>query len=154
MSTRGRPSAYTPDIAKRICAELADGVSLRAVCKADDMPSEATVRAWALDDVEGFSAHYTRARELGYERLADDILEISDDGSNDTYVDQDGNPRTDQDVIARSRLRVDSRKWMLAKMLPKRYGDKLDLSHSGSIKHQLADLSDDDLAAIAAGSGG
>lgn len=116
------------------------------------MPSEATVRAWALDDVEGFAAHYTRARELGYECLADDILEISDDGKNDTYTDDDGNVRTDQDVIARSRLRVDSRKWMLAKMLPKRYGEKLDLNHSGSIK-TVTDLTDGDLAAIAAGSG-
>lgn len=147
-----RTSTFTQEIASRICAELAEGKSLRAVCREDGMPSEATVRAWALDDVEGFAAHYTRAREIGYERLADEILEISDDGTNDTYQDDDGNVRTDQDVIARSRLRVDSRKWMLAKMLPKRYGEKLDLNHSGSIK-TVTDMTDGDLAAIAAGSG-
>ena len=150
----GRQSTYTSEMAAKVCAELAEGKSLRAVCRDDGMPSEATVRAWALDDVEGFAAHYTRARELGYECLSDDILEISDDGTYDTYTDGQGNVRTDQEVIGRSRLRVDSRKWMLAKMLPKRYGDKLDLNHAGTIKHQLTDLSDDDLAAIAAGSGG
>ena len=146
-----RTSTFTQDIAIRICAELADGKSLRAICRADDMPAEATVRAWALDDVDGFSAHYARARDIGYECLADDILEISDDGKNDTYKDHEGNDRTDQDVIARSRLRVDSRKWMLAKMLPKRYGDKLELAGGLTVK-TVTDMTDGDLAAIAAGS--
>ena len=82
-----------------------------------------------MDDAEGFAAQYARARSIGYERLADEILTISDDGLNDTYTDENGNVRTDQDVIARSRLRVDSRKWMLAKMLPKVYGDKV--THQG-----------------------
>lgn len=118
---------FNQSIADEICAQLAEGKSLNAICKADGFPAESTVRAWAKDDIEGFSAKYTRAREIGYERLADEILAISDDGTGDTYEDADGNVRTDMERIARSRLRVDSRKWMLSKMLPKVYGDKLDI---------------------------
>lgn len=155
MSERGRPSAYTPDIAKRICAELAEGMSLRSICKADDMPSEATVRAWALDDVEGFSAHYTRAREFGYDRLGEELLEIADTPvvGVKTKTNEKGEVETTEgDMIEHRRLRVDTRKWMLAKMLPKKYGDKLELAGGLTMK-TVTDLTDGDLAAIAAGSG-
>jgi hypothetical protein len=63
--------------------------------------------------------------------MAEEILEIADDGTNDTYKDDNGNERTDQEVIGRSRLRVDARKWLLAKMLPKKYGDKIQQEVSG-----------------------
>lgn len=127
----GRPSEYVEEVARQVCVRLADGESLRAICRDENMPTESTVRTWALDDREGFAAHYTRARAIGYERLADDLLEISDDGKRDTYIDGDGVERTDNDVIARSRLRVDTRKWMLSKMLPKVYGDKIVQEHTG-----------------------
>jgi hypothetical protein len=131
-------STFTQELADAICAELADGKSLRDICGAEGMPAESTVRAWALDDVEGFAAQYARARSIGYEHLADEILAISDDGMNDTYTDEDGHTKTNQDVIARSRLRVDSRKWMLAKMLPKVYGDKVDVNHGGTVTLSIA----------------
>src|SRR4051812_2164281 len=66
VSELGRPSTYTAELAATICARLATGETLRAVCRDDGMPSESTVRTWALDDREGFSAHYARAREIGY----------------------------------------------------------------------------------------
>jgi len=150
----GRQSQYTAEVASRICAELAEGKSLRAVCREDGMPSEATVRAWALDDVEGFAAQYTRAREIGYDRLGDELLEIADTPVTGvkTVSKATGIETTEGDMIEHRRLQVDARKWMLAKMLPKKYGDKLDLNHSGSIK-TVTDMTDGDLAAIAAGSG-
>lgn len=76
---------------------------------------------------------YARAREAQADKLADDILAIADDGQRDTYIDSDGNERTDQDVIARSRLRVDARKWLASKMAPKKYGDKTEseVTHKG-----------------------
>lgn len=137
---RGRPSDYTPELAAQICKKLADGYTLRRVCRDDAMPSEATVRTWALEDREGFSSQYARAREIGYYAMADETIEISDDGSNDTYKDDEGNVRTDQDVIARSRLRVDTRKWLLSKALPKVYGDKLALAGDpdNPIHHKVA----------------
>jgi hypothetical protein len=89
------------------------------------MPDERTVRRWALDDVEGFAGHYARAREIGYQGMADDLTEIANA--------KDGDP-------ARDRLRVDTRKWLLSKALPKIYGDKQQIGHSGSLNfgEQLA----------------
>ena len=122
-------STYTQEIADLICTQLAEGQSLNAICKQDGMPAESSVREWAKDDREGFAAKYARARELGYERLADEILAISDEV--DIEVKYEGEEtRIDLSAtgVARNRLRVDTRKWMLSKMLPKVYGDKLELA--------------------------
>jgi hypothetical protein len=75
---RGRPSTYTPELAHRICERLADGETLRAICRDEGRPDERTVREWAVDDVEGFSPQYARARQIGYHSLFDQILEIAD----------------------------------------------------------------------------
>ena len=115
---RGRPSIFSPELADRLCERLADGETLRAICRGEGMPDERTVRRWALDDVEGFSTQYARAREIGYQSMADDLTEIADA--------KDGDP-------ARDRLRVDTRKWLLSKALPKIYGDKQQVEHSGSL---------------------
>jgi hypothetical protein len=124
---------YTQEIADHICRELAEGKSLRAVCREPGMPSEATVRAWALDDVEGFAAQYTRAREIGYDRLADELLEIADTPKTGVKTTEKatGTETTHGDMIEHRRLQVDARKWMLAKMLPKKYGDRLTQEHTG-----------------------
>lgn len=71
---------------------------------------------------------YARTREARADKLFEDLIKIADYGVNDTYTDEEGNTRTDHDVIARSRLRVDTRKWVISKMVPKKYGDKLELS--------------------------
>lgn len=130
---RGRPSLFTHKLADEVCRRIADGESLRAICEGDEMPAEATVRAWAIDNVEGFSAQYARSCQLRAERWAEEIVGIADDGRNDTYLDDDGNERTNSDVIARSRLRVDTRKWLLSKVLPKVYGEKVEHEHSGKL---------------------
>jgi hypothetical protein len=80
---------------------------------------------------DGFSADFVRAREEGFDALAASCLEIADHGLNDTYVDDQGNVRTDTDVIQRSKLRIETRLKLLAKWDPKRYGDRLDLNHGG-----------------------
>lgn len=96
------------------------------------MPGMTTVLRWLADEEKPeFRLQYAYAREAQADLLAEEILEIADDGSNDTYEDADGNQRTDQDVIARSRLRVDARKWLASKMAPKRYGDKIEATHTG-----------------------
>lgn len=124
---------YTPELAESICQQLAEGKSLREVCKGDDMPSEAAVRKWALKDYQGFGAQYTRAREVGYYSMMDEIIEISDDGSND-WMMRNGEGEAGWSIngehVQRSRLRIDTRKWLLSKVLPKVCGDKLDLSNS------------------------
>jgi hypothetical protein len=115
----GRPSSYTKEIASEVCRRLAEGKTLRAACLDEEMPSESTVRGWVADDREGFSAHYARAREIGYHTMADEILDISDSSSVKDAVD----PST----VQRDRLRVDSRKWLLSKALPKIYGEKVEI---------------------------
>jgi hypothetical protein len=102
------------------------GESLRQVCEDDAMPSKSAVMRWLHANAE-FRDQYARAMEVRAEHWADEIVQISDDGTNDTYKDEDGHERTNQDVIARSRLRVDTRKWLMARMAPKKYGDKIDI---------------------------
>lgn len=99
------------------------------------MPSEASVRQWAIENREGFSTQYAQARELGYQTMADELIEIADDGTNDWMLRQDKSGQTqevvDSEHINRSRLRVDTRKWLLSKALPKLYGDKLSAELTG-----------------------
>lgn len=137
-------ASYSPEIADSICSQLAEGKSLNAICKQDGYPAESTVRGWALDDVDGFSAKYARAREIGYERLADEILNIADTpqiGSK-TVSKATGLEITEGDMIEHRRLQVDARKWMLSKMLPKKYGDKLEQTvqgpNGGPVQHNHA----------------
>jgi hypothetical protein len=109
-----------------ICRRLAEGESLRAICRDEGMPSEATVRGWALAD-EGFSAQYARARELGYHALADEIVHISNTpqiGVKTKTNDKGEVETTEGDMIEHRRLQVDARKWFLSKVLPKVYGDR------------------------------
>lgn len=131
----GRLTKYTEAIGTEICRRLADGESLNAICKDDEMPAESTVRSWALDQDHPIAANYARARELGYLKMADEMLEIADDGTRDytQRENKDGEPYTvvDQDHISRSRLRVETRKWIVARMLPKIYGDKIVAEHVG-----------------------
>lgn len=81
-----------------------------------------------------------RAREAQADLLAEQILQIADDGTNDTQTDDEGRVRVDQDVIARSRLRVDARKWLASKMAPKKYGDKIEHTGAdgGAIQHAVS----------------
>ena len=116
MAERGRPSIYTEELASRICERLAAGESLRSICRDDDMPDETTVRKWSLDQENPFYPQYRKARMVGYDRMSDDIIDIADDIAGDA---------------ARDRLRVDTRKWVLSKMLPKVYGDKTTTEVSG-----------------------
>lgn len=123
----GRPSEYTDDIGADICARLAGGEPLTKICRDEEMPNPATVYRWLIAH-STFSEMYTRAREDQADTLADEIMEIADDGQNDTYRNENGVELTNQDVIARSRLRVEARKWIAAKLKPRKYGDKLELA--------------------------
>ena len=82
----------------------------------------------------GFSKQYARARETGYELMADEIVEIADDGTNDWMLRNGPDGATefaiDHEHVARFRLRLDTRKWLLSKALPKVYGDKVQHANS------------------------
>jgi hypothetical protein len=121
----GRPPLYTPELAQEICRRIASGETLKAICSDPKMPCRPVVSDWVLRDTDGFASLYARAKEQRAEVWADDLVEISDDGSRD-YVDgEDGERRyVDHEHITRSRLRVDTRKWLMSKILPKQYGDR------------------------------
>lgn len=118
------------DKAAIVIAELEGGKSLRKAAASVGV-DPATVLRWVKAD-ENFAQQYAQARETGYQLLADEILEISDDSSGDT-VETDRGPVSNPEFTARSRLRVDSRKWMLSKMLPKVYGEKVDHNLTGTV---------------------
>ena len=135
----GRPSLYTEALAARICRRLAEGESLRAICTDKELPSISTVMGWLFDGNHGeFSEQSARAREAQAEIRADEIVDIADDASTDFTADKDGKLVANSEHIQRSRLRVDARKWIAAKLLPKRYGDKLDLGGTVGLRWEDA----------------
>lgn len=130
---KGRPEVYTTELADKVCEKIVLGYSMRTVCAFDDMPGIATVFRWLRTKPE-FQEMYARATQERTEAMAEDILDIADDGSNDLMTIQKGDMTYEvenKEVTNRSRLRVDTRKWLMAKMKPKKYGDKLDLTSDG-----------------------
>ncbi len=128
----GRPSSYDPTVAHKICELLSEGVSLREICRMDGMPAWRNVYFWMARD-EDLSAHIARAREVGYDNIAEDCLDIADNAQNDWMDREVLNPRTkkvevvrvvDTEHIQRSKLRIETRLKLLAKWKPEKFGDK------------------------------
>lgn len=145
----GRPSVYTKDLADFILAEIAGGISVSEICRLPDMPARSTVMLWVAQDREGFSDRYAKACEARAHYWADEILDIADNGENDWMErnDPDGNVvgfAVNGEALGRSKLRVDSRKWLLSKLLPQ-YSDKQEIKHSGNI--DINKISDEELDA-------
>jgi hypothetical protein len=125
-------SLYTPEAAEFILGEIAKGRGLRRICRENMwLPDDTTVRWWIIDNIDGFAHRYEFARNQGLDAMAEELLDIADDGSNDYYEDPEtGALKVDKEHVQRSRLRTDVRKWYLSKLAPKRYGDKQFVEHS------------------------
>jgi terminase small subunit-like protein len=125
---RGRPSAWSPELGKAICALIADMLSLRAICERPGMPDRRTVFRW-LASREEFCHQYSLAREFQVHLLLDECIEIADDTSGDIirYVTKNGREaeRVNLQNIRRAKLRVATRKWMAGRLAPKKYGKRL-----------------------------
>ena len=121
-----QPVRYSDEVAQYICEQLANGRSLRDICRENGMPTESTVRFWVLDDIGGFFAQYTRARAVGYSRMAEEIVELSDTLHFATLRSKRDGKEEEKEVelTEHRRLQVETRKWLLSKMLPKVYGNK------------------------------
>lgn len=113
----GRPTAYSKAVGARICRKLLEGRSLRSICREPREPALPTVCGWLTDPGHPFSEQYARARQMQAELQADEMTEIADGILNDRPEDTV--------TVARDRLRVDTRKWIAARMLPKRYGQSV-----------------------------
>lgn len=116
----GRPTSFTTDIAERICDEIADGKSLRTICKSDEFPARRTVLYWlANPDNVAFVRQYERAREAAADCFAEDIIEIADQARN-------------KDDAPAIKVRIDARIWAASKLRPKVYGNHQAVALTGN----------------------
>jgi len=122
----GRPSSYTPEWGDLICQRVATHtIGLPTLCKMyDDMPAEDAIQRWRYS-FEEFRVKYAQAKMFQADLLAEECLYISNDSSEDYKIDEEGNKFFNSEAVARARLKIDTRKWLASKLLPKQYGDKL-----------------------------
>jgi len=147
----GRPGEYGPELTADLLGRLASGESVRSICSDPDMPAKSTVFRWVLEgkredahpELKFFSDQYETALRIKAFGWADEILEVADDGTNDWMekMDKEGGIigwQVNGEAIQRSRLRADVRKWLLSKVLPKLYGDKLIVGgdQDNPVKHE------------------
>jgi hypothetical protein len=144
----GRPTNYSSELAAHICALVGEGKSLKSICDRDEMPASSCVYLWLTRHRE-FLEMYTRAKESSADVLTDELLDIADDGRNDWMElhDQDGKSigyRVRGEAINRSRLRVDTRKWIASKLKPRKYGEhqQLDIRTPDGVRveHAVPDI--------------
>lgn len=121
----GRPSIYSEELAAKICSQIAEGLSLKTICRADDMPDKSNVFRW-LATKEDFRDIYEKATATRSDVFVEEMLEISDD---------------EKIEVQRSRLMVDTRKWIASKLKPKKYGDNTTIEHKGTLTVFTADIS-------------
>lgn len=141
--TRVREGSLLSPVQMEICQRVMAGESVRRICRDEHMPAQSTVFEWLASDIQ-FRTAYQIAKQLLAETLADDMLEISDDTSGDFIEGQDG-PAFNAEHVQRSKLRVDTRKWLASKLAPKRYGDSTALRVDG-LSDQGRQMSAEDIS--------
>lgn len=151
----GRPPfEWTEEIEDTILSGIMAGesvISMTGPYRPEGMPSQVTFYKRLLND-EAFAKRYARAKELLADHEFDEMREIADNASNDWMERNDpDNPGWvfNHDHVQRSKLRIDTRKWRASKLAPKKYGERVELEHSGEVKSggamDLSKLTTDDL---------
>lgn len=117
----GRPSEFTQELADTICRRIVNGESLKRICQDEVMPNVVTVLRWVRANDE-FCNQYALAKQEQAEALADEIVSIAD--------------TADKDTANAVKVKVDARKWVAAKLLPKKYGEKqqIDMSVEATVR--------------------
>lgn len=114
-----------------ILSFIEEGNSLRSALRRENMPSSTAFLEWVKEDKEK-ALQYARAMEVRSDVIFEQILTIADSNQEDILgLDENGKEIINNDVIQRNRLQIDARKWMLGKMQPKKYGEKLDVTSGG-----------------------
>lgn len=143
----GRPTKYTQEIANEICERIAQGEPLRQICRDEHMPGWVAVYDW-LHKYADFSERFARARDLGFDAIAEETLDISDDARND-WMEKQGKDaegyQLNGEHVQRSKLRVETRLKLLAKWSPKKYGDKQQVELSGHLA--TSNMTEDEIRA-------
>lgn len=119
----GRPLEYTEEMGQRICELTAThSVGLKKLIEMyPDLPDDMTIQRWRYR-VEKFRVSYAQAKIRQADLLAEECLQIADDSGRDNYINEEGKEVCNTEWINRARLRIDTRKWLAAKLLPKQYG--------------------------------
>jgi hypothetical protein len=131
----GRPERYTVEIAAEICDRLANGETLTRICEDPHIPSRQTVTRWLADESKPeFLSRYAVARGLQTDYYADHIVDIADDASRDWTERTNGEgeaiaPALNHEHIQRSKVRIETRQWIMERLNPKKYGQRTKLEH-------------------------
>lgn len=134
---------YTIEMAQKICRAVAvSSDSLIKICKDNpEFPNKNTIYAWRLDIPE-FAEMYMNAKRVQADILVDELLTIADDSSQDVITRIDANGQEYQvantEFISRSKARIETRKWLATKLLPRLYGDKISNETTVTFKHEDA----------------
>ena len=135
-TTLSKRKTAKPEVSARlvnvIIARVAAGETLTAICRDEGMPTYSRVMG-RINQSSSLRSAYAHAREVRNDRMADELLDIAEDGTND-YVEKQGRNGTfvalNEEHVRRSQLRIDTRKWLLAKLLPARFGERVE--HTGA----------------------
>ena len=141
---------YSPELADRVCELMIEGLSLRKICEVEGMPSRQSIFNW-LEKNEQFRQRYEIARAMQVEFWAHEIIEIADDTSGDFIINEHGERVFDHENVQRAKLKIDARKWLMSKLHPARYGDRV--TADITVKRDMRELSDSELLQIVGRSG-
>lgn len=117
----GRPTIYNEKLALLICERIQEGESLRAICRDDDMPDRGTIFNWTMTN-EIFFSQYAQAMDIRLETRMEELQDLCDEALTDSPA-----------KVQAYKLKIDTLKWEASKLKSKKYGDKLELEHSGSV---------------------
>lgn len=134
---------FDPDKFKTIIEYIESGESLRKSCELVEL-NRRDFYKW-IDEDEERKNRYARATKDRHDKIFEEILEIADDSSNDFITDSEGFEKLNHEHVQRSKLRIDSRKWMLGKMNPTKYGDRINVDQNINERKKVADLFPDEL---------
>ena len=129
---RCAPEAQPEAWGAALCEWLSLGQTMASFCRQQGRPTYSTIYA-ALNNDRELAARVAHARDVGYDAIADNCFGIADDGSGDTWIDDNGNERVNSDHIQRSKLRIETRLKLLACWNPKKYGNKQEVEHKGQM---------------------
>lgn len=136
MKKTGRPSHYSNKLADEILKRIMLGESISKICDSANMPHRVTVHNWIRNPkkykAEYFTDKLAMAYEVRYDAWFDEMAEIADNA--------------DPLEVQKAKLRIDTRKWILARGAPKKYGTKLEVdnNHSGEIKINMVSYKEDE----------
>lgn len=139
----GRPTTMTTVVVDEFLFRMTHGMSLNKICAMEDMPSTTTIMRWIAENEE-FAKQYAAARTALADYLADETLDIADDARND-YMLKFNRDGSDYEVfnpehVARSKLRIEQRKWYVSVLNPHKYNPKVDLNHGVQPDNPLGQL--------------